>query len=67
MRCSLACALIALVGGCSGKSSGGDDTTEPDPKGWTIDIDMSATNRYVDPMTSTTWPVRRIVNRTPFL
>src|SRR5436190_1180324 len=49
--------LIALtVLGCGGKNAG-DDGVEPDPKGWTIDVDMSATNRFVDPADSTTWPV----------
>lgn len=62
MRCSLVCALIAL-GGCSGKSTG-DGATEPDPKGWTIDIDMSATNRYVDPASSTSWQVAGTVMAT---
>jgi len=53
---ALAGALIALVG-CSGKSSDGDDGVEPDPKGWTIDVDMSATDRFVDPATAQTWVV----------
>ncbi len=51
-------ALIALsVLGCSGKSGGDDDVVEPDPKGWTIDVDMSATDRFVQPETSSTWRI----------
>jgi hypothetical protein len=58
-------ALIALsLVGCSGKSGGGDDTTEPDPKGWTIDIDMSGTNRFVDPASSTSWAIAGRVTST---
>jgi len=50
-------ALIALCAlGCSGKSTAADDV-EPDPKGWTIDVDMSATDRFVRPEASTTWSI----------
>lgn len=52
-------ALIALcVMGCS-ESSGADDddVVEPDPKGWTITVDMSGTDRYVQPETSTMWTI----------
>ncbi len=51
-------ALIALtVMGCSGNSGGGDDDiVEPDPKGWTIEVDMSATDRFAPPE-ATMWPI----------
>lgn len=49
--------LIALtLLGCGG-NAGGVDGVEPDPKGWTIDVDMSATDRFVDPADSTTWQI----------
>ena len=47
-------ALLAL--GCSGKTSGTEDMP-PDPKGWTITVDMSATDRYVQPESSMAWVV----------
>ena len=51
-------ALIALgVMGCSASDKSPGDDVEPDPKGWTITVDMSATDRFVQPATSTTWPV----------
>lgn len=60
-----ALALIAAIGlgwGCSGKASGedgggDDDTLPPDPKGWSILVDMAGTDRFVDPLDSATWPV----------
>jgi hypothetical protein len=51
-------ALIALgVMGCSASDKSPGDQVEPDPKGWTITVDMSATDRFVQPATSTTWSV----------
>ncbi len=51
-------ALIALgVMGCSASDKSPGDDVEPDPKGWTITVDMAATDRFVRPATSTTWPV----------
>jgi hypothetical protein len=47
-------ALTAI--GCSGHGPG-DDDTPPDPKGWTITIDMSALDRFVQPATAKTWPI----------
>nr|MBA2544205.1 hypothetical protein [Deltaproteobacteria bacterium] len=56
MRTWLEIALIAMMG-CSVGDKSGDDEVEPDPKGWTIDVDMSATDRFVQPETSTTWRI----------
>ncbi len=51
-------ALIALcVVGCSTKDKAPGEEALPDPKGWTITVDMSATDRFVQPETSTTWTV----------
>lgn len=53
--------IVGVVGGaCSGKTTGeegDDDTLPPDPKGWSILVDMSPTDRFVQPMDSATWPV----------
>lgn len=56
MRHALVVALSMVGCSVSGKAPTGDDV-EPDPKGWTITVDMSATNRFVDPATSPTWSV----------
>ena len=48
-------ALLAI--GCSGKSGPSSGEPPPDPKGWTINVDMSATDRYVQPETATTWTI----------
>src|SRR6188768_3504118 len=48
---------LVLLAGCSGSTTKGEDTP-PDPKGWTITVDASATERYVVPETSTSWVVR---------
>lgn len=52
-------ATAIVLFGCSSKSTGGDDdgTAEPDPKGWTITVDMSPTDRFVQPGDSTEWPI----------
>lgn len=50
-------ALVAAVG-CSSKSmSGGDGMPEPDPKGWTITVDMSGLDRFVQPADAPSWTV----------
>lgn len=54
------CAIAIVLAACSSKGTGaGDDdgTVEPDPKGWTITVDMSPTDRFVQPADSTTWSV----------
>ena len=48
--------LSSLVLGCAGHAAD-SDATEPDPKGWTISVDMSRTERFVRPETSPRWPV----------
>ena len=49
---ALVCLAVAV--GCSTNSGPGE---EPDPKGWTITVDMSGLDRFVVPETSTSWPV----------
>lgn len=56
---SIALALCASIG-CSGKTTAedeGEDELPPDPKGWTIDVDLAGTDRFVQPVDSATWPV----------
>lgn len=48
---------LVLLAGCSGSTTKGDEVP-PDPKGWTITIDASATERYVAPETETSWTVK---------
>jgi hypothetical protein len=54
MRSIVWFALVAL--GCG--SSKGPDDMPPDPKGWTITVDMSPLDRYVAPETETSWTVK---------
>lgn len=55
---ALSCAALIAAVGCSAKStSGGDGTSEPDPKGWTITVDMAGLDRFVQPADSPSWPV----------
>src|ERR1043165_2046820 len=62
MRLMWAAALVAAVG-CS--KSGSDQTQpEPDPKGWTITVDMSGLDRFVQPADSTSWPVNGVATAT---
>jgi hypothetical protein len=62
MRLVCAAALVAAVG-CS--KTGSDQTgTEPDPKGWTITVDMSGTDRFVQPADAMTWPVTGVATAT---
>lgn len=64
-RHSLVICLMTVVVGCgqsmtagSGDDTGsGSDQPPPDPKGWTITIDASGANRFVDPLDSATWPL----------
>ena len=50
--------LVAVVGCSHSMATGGDDAAPPaDPKGWTIAIDTSALDRYVQPDTLTSWTV----------
>lgn len=46
---------LALIG-CSSKTGAEGDTPEPDPKGWTITVDMSGFERFAPP-DATSWPV----------
>jgi hypothetical protein len=50
--------ICVILAGC-GKPTLGDDGTGDDdnPKGWTITVDMSGLDRFVQPATSTTWHV----------
>jgi hypothetical protein len=51
-------AVLAALAGCSGsKSTSPDGTTEPDPKGWTITIDTTGLDRFVQPADAATWPI----------
>ena len=59
MRVAAMSALVAL-GACSSPKSGPDGTVEPDPKGWTITIDMSGLDRFVLPADAASWPVAGI-------
>src|SRR5215470_5711413 len=54
---ALASICVILVG--CGKPSMGDDGTGDDdnPKGWTITVDMSGLDRFVQPATATSWHV----------
>ncbi len=50
--------LALCVMGCSAEDKAPGDEALPDPKGWTITVDMSGTDRFVQPETSTTWIVK---------
>jgi hypothetical protein len=45
------------VVGSSSKTATDTMTPEPDPKGWTITVDMSGLDRFVVPETATSWPI----------
>jgi hypothetical protein len=49
---------LVLVFACSGRHPG-DDVVDPppDPKGYTLAIDMAGLDRFVQPATATSWPV----------
>ena len=61
-------AIALVLAACSSKGTGADDddgtTPEPDPKGWTITVDMSGTDRFVQPADSTTWSVNGVATGT---
>lgn len=63
MRFVFAAALVAAIG-CSKAPSDQDPQPEPDPKGWTITVDMSGLNRFVQPADSTSWPVTGVATAT---
>jgi hypothetical protein len=61
----MSCAALVAAMGCSSKSSGTmDPGSEPDPKGWTITIDMSGLDRFVQPSTETMWTVGGVATAT---
>ncbi|MBA3458956.1 MAG: hypothetical protein H0T46_03275 [Deltaproteobacteria bacterium] len=65
MRRFASIALMIVVVGCSGTSTGPEEEQpEPDPKGWTITVDMSKTDRFVQPGTETSWPVAGVATAT---
>ena len=54
----LTCAALVAAVGCSKTPADGDmPGSEPDPKGWSIDIDMASLDRFVQPATETSWKV----------
>ncbi len=59
---------LAFVLACSTRSGGGDDDdgddAPPDPKGWTISVDMSGLDRFVTPASTTSWQVGGIATAT---
>ncbi|HEY5928201.1 MAG TPA: hypothetical protein VIV11_41220 [Kofleriaceae bacterium] len=63
MRLLTWAAVVAALG-CSTKSSTDEMTPEPDPKGWTITIDMSGLDRFVQPVEATSWSVGGIATAT---
>ncbi|HUS27455.1 MAG TPA: hypothetical protein VMZ53_03070 [Kofleriaceae bacterium] len=63
MRLVCAAALVAAVG-CSKSPSDETLPPEPDPKGWTITVDMSGLDRFVQPGDSTSWPVGGVATAT---
>jgi hypothetical protein len=61
------CAIAILLAACSSKGTDADDDgtmPEPDPKGWTITVDMSGTERFVQPADSTAWTVNGVATGT---
>jgi hypothetical protein len=59
----LSCMALLLLG-CSSKVASDDMTPEPDPKGWTITVDLSGLDRFVQPDGTTSWPVHGIATAT---
>jgi hypothetical protein len=55
-------ALVVAFGCSSSKSTTGGDTPEPDPKGWTITVDMSGLDRFVQPADAPMWPVSGVAS-----
>jgi hypothetical protein len=60
----MSCAALVAALGCSSKSSTSDPGSEPDPKGWTITIDMSGLDRFVQPADASTWTVGGVATAT---
>lgn len=60
----LSCAALIAALGCSSKSTSQDMTPEPDPKGWTITVDMSGLDRFVQPADAAAWPVGGVATAT---
>jgi hypothetical protein len=61
----LCCAVLVTAVGCSKSPSGGDEPgAEPDPKGWTLSVDMAGLDRYVQPIDATSWSVGGIASAT---
>src|SRR5262245_60144970 len=50
-------AIVLTLVGCAKPHPGDDGSGDDDPKGWTITVDMSGLDRFVQPATSTTWHV----------
>lgn len=59
----LSCTALVVLG-CSGKSAEGELTPEPDPKGWTISVDMTGLDRFVQPDGTASWPVGGVATAT---
>src|SRR5262245_59057470 len=54
---ALSWALLVAAVGCSKSPSDQGPGSEPDPKGWTITVDMSGLDRFVQPVEATSWQV----------
>jgi hypothetical protein len=63
MRFVFAAALVAALG-CSKSPGDQDPQPEPDPKGWTITVDMSGLDRFVQPQDAASWPVGGVATAT---
>ena len=61
----MSCAALVAALGCSSKSTTGEGTTpEPDPKGWTLTVDMSGLDRFVQPADAPNWAVAGVATAT---
>jgi hypothetical protein len=63
MRVVYGAVLVAAIG-CSKSPSDQTPEPEPDPKGWTITVDMSGLDRFVQPGDSASWPVSGVATAT---
>ncbi len=61
---AMSCAALVAALGCSSKSTTGEDQPEPDPKGWTLTVDMSGLDRFVEPADAESWPVAGVATTT---
>ena len=61
---AMSCAALVAALGCSSKSTTGEDQPEPDPKGWTLTVDMSGLDRFVEPADAESWPIAGIATAT---